>query len=290
MDGKGRQVQYLLRRLGVLLLLLCVGCAEVPIAEDVNQSQATEIVAVLIEHGIAAESAKTAGGHGKYSVHVKRELYPHAITILHERGLPSPQEPSFAETIASKGFLPNSREIESLRVDRAMAAEIEEALRQHPGVSGVKVVVRRATAADGIKAGVSVIIQEKEGFSVNKEDVVQVVVKAVPGIAAEDVFVSSVKGAPINRVTGVEGALQSEGRTIKVPLSPFLGFWNVPESDLPGLSLTLLVGILVIGGLGAFLGYWFGYLQQARQLYEQSLPEIPRPRQLDRPKRVEGEE
>ncbi len=291
MNGKGRQVHFLLKWVGILLLLLCVGCASVPVAEDVNQGQATEIVAVLIEHGIAAESTRETGGRGKYSVHVKRSLYPHAVTILHERGLPAPQEPSFSESIASKGFLPNSREIESLRVDRAMAAEIEEALRAHPGVSAVKAVVRRSSIPDGTAAGVSIIVQEKEALNVNKEDVIQVVLKAVPGVVAENIYVTTANSAPVHPVTGVEGALQKEGRTIKVPLSPFLGFWNVPESDLPGLSLTLLLGILVIGGLGAFLGYWFGYLQQARQLYEQGLPEVPRPmRQLEKPKRLEEEE
>lgn len=273
--------------------MLASGCTSVPVAEDINQTQATEIVAILTEHGIASEADRETGGRGKYSVTVKRESYPQAVTILHERGLPSPQEPTFSETIAAKGFLPNSREIESLRVDRAMAAEIEEALKVHPGVSGIKAVVRRSSISDATSAGVSILVQEKLTATVDKNDVVQVVLKAVPGIKPENIYVSSIKENPVRPIASVEGAENKEGRVIKVPLSPFLGFWRVPNSDLPGLSLTLLVGILVIGSLGGFLGYWFGYLQQARQLYDQGLPELPRPvrQQLDRPKRdEEGEE
>lgn len=268
-----RVVRYLIP---LFVLCLLAGCSTVPVAEDVSQNQANEIVAVLSEQGIAANADKETGSRGKYVVSVRRELYHEAIEFLHAKGLPSPQEPTFAETVASKGFLPNSRDIEALRVDRALAAELEEVIKSHPSVKTVKVVVRRAFPGDG-SISVASIVERRMGALIESATITDLIKGAVPGIAADKVTVTLVDELPKIAVDKSSGVENRKGITVYIPLSPFLGFFRVAEGDLQALSIAVLVGMLVVGAVGAFLGYWYGYLHQSQVLMEPLFPEMTKP-------------
>lgn len=284
--------EYVRRIICLLVLVMSgvylSGCASDPVAEDLSQTQATTVVATLTQHGVPAQSSRDTGSRGRYSVTVRHQWYSEAVTILHEQGLPKQEEMTFADTIASHGFLPNSREIEALRIDRAHAAEIEEAIRINPAVQQVRAIVRHASLAEGGTAGVSVVAELKSGMSVNTEDLRSIIMKAIPGVGQDNVFVSTVSAQVVQPVKEVQGIDRKEGRTMYVPLSPFLEYWRVADGDVSGLSLALLVGFVVIGIIGGFLGYWYGYLQQTRVLPDSGLPDIPKVlRQLERPARME---
>lgn len=287
--------QYVRRILVSCLLVLSgiylTGCTTDPIAEDLSQTQATTIVATLSQVGIPAQASHESGAKGRYTVTVKHQWYNQAVTVLHERGLPKQEEMSFADTVAARGFLPSSREIEALKIDRAQAAEIEEAIRILPAVQQVRVIVRRASVPEGGVPAVSVVAETKENSTLTGQDLEPIVTKAIPGVLPENISISLVAAQPIAVIKKTEGVESAEGRTMYVPLAPFLGYWRVADGDVSGLSLALLIGLLIIGSIGAFLGYWYGYLQQTRMLVETTLPEIPRPyRQIERVKRVDEEE
>lgn len=274
----------------VALLILLSGCDAVDVADEISQSQANQIVAVLNEHGIASQATKESGGRGRYTVSVRKGYYAQAVTILNEKGLPGEPEPSFAETIASRGLLPNSREIESLRVDRALAIEIEEMLRTHPQIASVKAVVRLNFLKESAEPGVSVVLQERNGEKIAPEEVVEIVMRAVPGVKAERIYVHSLPPQANVILKDDEGVENSGGRVLRVPLVPFLFFWRLPEDDLTGISLTIFFGIVLVAALGAFLGYWFGYIQQSRRFFDGELPEVTtKPLRIDRGKREGGE-
>lgn len=265
--------------LKVLFLLLSVailGCETVPVAEDIPQTQATEVVAALTANGIAARAARTSSNKDKYSVSVEKEDYSPAVTILSEQGLLKKPEPTFSDLIAQQGLLPNSREIEALRFDRAQAAQLEEMLQAHPSVAAIRAVVR-SSSPGAIEAppSVSIVIQKRPGTELAAETISAIVAKALPLIPLENIMVSISEKAPERVASDVEGAYREKGRVLNVPLVPFLFGWRVPRDDYNGLALTLVGFLILVISLGAMVGYWLGYYQQARQLFDNEAPENP---------------
>ncbi|MCB0332783.1 MAG: hypothetical protein KDD55_04740, partial [Bdellovibrionales bacterium] len=104
----------------LILLSLCLsGCGDVPVARGITQSQANEIVAVLSHHGIYAFADKQVGVGDSYDVEVKKSYYTRAVDLLHAKGLPAKTPERFSDLIAQKGIIPDSREVEALRLDHA---------------------------------------------------------------------------------------------------------------------------------------------------------------------------
>ncbi len=172
---QGRACRF---KLVVLLLLssaLLCGCNTVAVQDELTQEQATEIVAALSSQGVSAFAQRETGGRGRYRVEVKRGAYSDAIQILHERGLPSESRATFSELIAPRGLVPDSREIEALRLDRALAAELEEALENNPAVASARVVVRVSSvpmefAGEAERSGVSVSLRIRPGTEVTESE------------------------------------------------------------------------------------------------------------------------
>lgn len=265
-----------LRVLVLLLSAAIVGCETVPVAEDIPQTQATEVVAALTANGIAARATRTTNNKDKYSVSVEKEDYSPAVTILSEQGLLKKPEPTFTDLIAQQGLLPNSREIEALRFGRAQAAQLEELLQAHPAVAAVRALVSASSSgAVESQPSISVVIQKRAGAELATETVSAIVAKALPNIPLENIKVSISDKAPERSPSNVAGAYREGGRVLNVPLVPFLFGWRVPRDDYNGLALALVGFLVLVISLGALVGYWLGYYQQARQLFDQETPENP---------------
>ena len=142
----------------LLAIFLLGGCSYEQVISDVDQKQANEIVASLGSHGISSIAQTERSSKGKYTVEVDKGNYALAVTLLHELGLPKEATPSFRDLTEQKGFLPNSREIESARLDYALGVEIEEKLKSVGGIDSVKVLVRSNLIKGGVEPSASVII------------------------------------------------------------------------------------------------------------------------------------
>ncbi|MBX7145118.1 MAG: hypothetical protein K1X79_11755 [Oligoflexia bacterium] len=273
----------------IVLIATCFGgCDGTPIAQDLDQRQATEIVAVLHEQGISAFAERESGGKGRYHVEVRRADYSQAVTILHDRNLPGERRASFNELVAQSGLIPNSRELDALKVDRALATEVEEMLQNHPDVAAARAIVRLNFLRDQQEPAVSLVIQERSGRSVRKDDIVAAISKIVPGVRPESVsiLVSAVNEPGQTALT--EGARNIEGKVVRIPLTPFLYFWRVPEDEYAQIAGVLVGFLVIVGIVGAFMGYWFGVYQHSREYFDTSLPEVISPRAI-RPMRVRPE-
>lgn len=252
-----------------LLLLLIAGCSSVPVAEDLDQFQANEIISLLNAQGIASSATREASGRGKYSVSVEKTYYTQAKTLLAERGLPSPTRPTFEELVQPRGFLPNSREVDALRLDHALAIELENALAAHPGISSAKVIVRSRTVMSGQDPTVSVILQERVGKELNRDDIAILVKRAVPGVKREDVFITSTKEPQNDKNQASIGLYQGHGELLRVPLVPFLFNWRVPEDDYNAMAIVLVICFLILAFIGGLVGYWFGYFYNLKNSVDQ---------------------
>ncbi len=254
-----------------LLGLSMVGCNSVPLRQDLTQDQANEIVAVLHHHGISAEVVRESGGRGVYRVDTKREAYSQAVALLYDKGLPAEPRQSFDELTASHGLIPNSREVEALRLDRARASEIEQAVMGNPAISSARVIVRTAHefgnqsgsaiaahAGSSEAAGASVIIVRRPGKTVTESDIRDIVQRVVPGIQRESIDVKTYDAEPSEDAEAI-GVVNKQGLVQRIPLTSFLGAWRVPEDDYNGLALTITIGIVLIFFIGFAVG-WGGFL------------------------------
>jgi type III secretory pathway lipoprotein EscJ len=248
----------------IAFLFFVTGCDTSQVADDLAQREANEIVAVLRQHRIDSSTHKERGSRGRYSVSVESGKFGEAVSVLHELGLPAEKKASFSELVSPSGILPSSREVEALRLDRALAAEIEDLFKGHPAVVGVAVVVRYHGVENGKSPSVSMVIQYRPEGSIDEQEVRNVVSRAVPGIRSEDVVVSIAQQPTIKAPVSGPGAEESH------KLVPFLGWWEVPEDEYSGLAAIVVSLLLLVAGLSGLAGYIYGQYSLARSTDEPS--------------------
>jgi type III secretory pathway lipoprotein EscJ len=230
------------------VVLLLSGCSSAPVADDVAQREANEIVAVLSNHNIKASLVKARGTKGRYSVVVEESDFPEAAGILSRLGLPADKKPSFQELTSGNGIIPLSREVEALRVDRAIAAELEELFRARSDVASASVLIRMHSRAANDRPTVTVVVQRAGSTTLDLSEVREIASRAVPGIQSEDVYVAVADAHEPPQV----GAGQSPA------LVSFLGMWRVSAEDHSRLVALVLFLVVFSGGLAGFAGYILG--------------------------------
>ncbi len=278
--GQRGKKSALARVLILLVCLVCAACESATIIEDRNQREAIEIVALLHSYGISATTQRESGGRGRYVVQVDKAARSQALTILWEKGYPKESEKTFEELVAPHGLIPNSRAEESLRLDRAMAIELEDMLRAHPGVASARAIVRLNYIRDSQEAklaspSVSVVVQQKTGIDLKAEQLAEIIQRAIPGVVREQVSISLQPENVGFTVAWQEGATMEKGKVIRRNLVPFLYFYYVAEDSYGKLALTLvgcLVAVLLVGIIG---GYWYGYFQTSKSFFESESGELP---------------
>ena len=251
----------------VTVLLVC-GCNTVPVAQDIDQRQALEIVALLNSQGLGAAASKERQG---YSVMVRKSAYPQAVSLIKDNNLPSEAKMSFRQLVGEQGIIPSSREIEALRLDHALAVEIEDMLENHAAISEAKAVVRLNFRKDGSAAGISAVLKERAGAEIPLDQIVGLILAVVPGVARENVQIA-VTPEPAADTAAEMGRFNREGRVLSVPLVPFL-FWRVPENSLIPMAMTCLGVLLLALLVGTLVGYGLGAYRHARGVVNGEIPE-----------------
>jgi type III secretory pathway lipoprotein EscJ len=265
----------------LVLLAVCasiIGCGSTPVAQDLNQSQANEIVALLTTRGIPAVAHKESGGKGLFAVQISPDHYGAAVTLLHERGLPGEVRPTAQELLAPQGIIPSSREMEALRLDHALAAQIEEMLQNHPSISKARGVVRLNFLKEEQHPSASLVVELRSAApAVSEAEVAAVVMSALPGIAREAVSIQ------LATALRDEGGNDSSGGVQLEPMVGFLWFWKVPQSEYLGLALLFSGAMILVGCVAAGLGYWICLFYRTRDSVESSIPEVfPKSLRFDR--------
>ena len=272
-----------MKALYALTLSLCIafatGCGSSPVADDIGQREAHKVVAVLGEHGIQAHVEKGRGAKGRYSVLVASGDFGSAVALLTKLGLPAERGASFEDLMAPSGILPPSQEVEDLRMDRAIAAEVEELLLGHGAVSTVSVIVRSHAIPIGVEPSVSIVAQVKKGSTFDQEKLRDAVIRAVPGVKP-----GAVSFSVNEQAFGV-------GEKSEEPLMPFLRFWKVPVSQYNSLAFLLIGLMSVVAFLSGVAGYIYGQYVATKGGYSMPpSPSNPQSRSLATQTREEDEE
>lgn len=232
----------------VLMVLLLIGCNEVPVAQDLTQGQAHAVVAALADNGIESSADRAKGSKGLYAVNLSSNEYARAIQILRDLGLPGEVRPTVAQLMSSDGLLPPGREMEMLKIDRAVAGEIEELLASHPAIVSARAVVRSASLSDSSQPPtVSLVVTVRSALA---EDQIKSLVRQVAaGVAPENISIA---------VENARAKTSTKGALTEQKLSSFLFFWRVPQSDVLGLTVAVFALVIGIGLVAAILGFASG--------------------------------
>ena len=227
-------------------VVFSTGCGSSPVADDLGQREANKLVAVLGEHGIQAHVEKGRGSKARYSVQVPSGDFGGAVALLTKLGLPAERGASFEDLMSPSGILPASQDVEDLRMDRAIASEVEELLLGHGAVSTVSVIVRSHSIPIGSEPSVSIVTQVKKGVSLDQEKLREAVSRAVPGVKPSAISLSVTENA------------FGGGGVMEEPLVPFLRYLRVPVSEYNSLAYLLIGLMSVVAFLVGVAGYIYG--------------------------------
>ncbi|NBW39742.1 hypothetical protein EBR25_01930 [bacterium] len=254
----------------VVMSLLMMGCSDVPVAEDISQDQAREVVAVLSKNGIEASFTRKRRGVGNFLVEVAPRDFSTAIRILHEKGIPESSRSEVLSTLSTSSFLPDSRMVEAVRLDFARSLQIESLLENLPDVASARVVLRlhserpaKKTNTDDLQVvkedrGASVVLKVKDASLAPRSEIQALLQSIIPELEADRIHLAIFSHEPEGE--GVSEASLDGEKFDWVEL--FFG-WKVAAADYPAIVLSLLGVLVLVAVAGIFGGYWFGVITTA---------------------------
>lgn len=268
--------------LTLLVIVFLVACEQSQLVQDVSQNQALEIVSELSQRNITSEAQKQQGIGGSYQVVVAPEDYNRSVTILHSLGLPGKEEVSVSDLLKSSSFLPQSRTMEGIKIDRALSIELESHLSKIPGVVEADVFVR--TVSDGLekKRALSVVVSHEKGVEVPRNLVLMHLNKTFPDISDAHIMLSVLpiksrkEGVSAPMITG--GKSKGKTRTLKSGRVPFLVFFEVEKPSYFTAAMFVVGFIVLLCLFGMVVGYtyaeWVHYRKSAAAMRSGNDPKV----------------
>ena len=159
--------------------------------------------------------------------------------------------------------------MEALRRDRALSLELEEVLENNAAIVSARAIVRLNAVGGRAKtpAGVAVEVREREQGLVTSDRVREIVKSVFPNVRDEHVVVGVSALPDSGGPSHLLGVQERDGSVERVPLVPFLLFWDVPANQRQHLTLVVLCFVGIVGILGGSIGYGLAYYRQARYFF-----------------------
>lgn len=237
----------------LVLLLALAGCSDKELIGGLTQSDANQISLKLGEYGISTQIS--GNNRSVYTLVVSSGNLYQARKVLNELELPKEDSSNFDELIKPSGILPNSRKMEQLRLDHALAREFQDSLSLIAGIKKSNVLVRLNSIETGMSPSVSILIETSDPSEELKQKVLNLAVRTFPGVIKEQIEVLLENKAVYVLSEKSVGKVNADGEVLSYPLVPFF-IWKVP-SGVPnelGLAIITLTGFVFL--LGIFFG-WF---------------------------------
>ncbi|MEM7529305.1 MAG: type III secretion inner membrane ring lipoprotein SctJ [Pseudomonadota bacterium] len=225
-------------------LVLSLSACKVELYSELQETEANEMVSLLMSRGIDAE--KGAVNKGLVTLNVEEADLSAAIQILNENGYPKDSFNDLGSIFQEQGLISSPLE-ERVRFIYGLSQTLAETLTQIDGVitARVHVVLPEQHPLDDEpeKATASVFLKTRPGMNLEPRipQIKLLVQGSVEGLAYDDVVVSLFEADP--------GAQRVEGP----PLSEFLGFRYAADSEdalmMIGGGMAGLLALLVVGNV-----------------------------------------
>jgi type III secretion protein J len=226
----------------VACLLCLAACSQEILLRDLSERDANEIVAVLSSSSI--ESKKVSDAKGKaFSVMVRSNEMPRAISVLRALGLPKAPRPSLNDVFRSTGFAPTPFE-EKVRYLYGLAQELERTISLMEGILNTRVHVviadQESKNSDLQRAKASVFVSYDDRYDIDQ---------FIPKI--RKLVSDSIEGLTPDRIEILTIPTRVDLRQItEVPITSFMGV-RIHKDDF---WLYLVQWAVLLGILGLFFG------------------------------------
>jgi type III secretion protein J len=129
----------MLRRIAILAVaLFTVTACSVPVATNLDESDANHAVVVLSRGGVGADKERDPEHEGRFRVNVTRTEASAAISLLAAENLPQRSSPGVLEALGSGGVVP-SRLAEHAKWTTGIAGDLERSFGTIDGVLSARV-------------------------------------------------------------------------------------------------------------------------------------------------------
>jgi type III secretion protein J len=235
-----------IRFLSLFLLLWLAACSSnVELITSVQEPEANEVLAALLQAGIPAQ--KIPGKDGVVSIQVESKDVSRALDSLNALGLPRTPFSGFGNVFKKDGLISSPLE-ERARYIYSLSQELENTLSQIDGVLSARVHVvlpERGAAGDpSLPSSASVFLKYRPDFDLDPitPQIRRLVTNSIPGLSSEKISVVLVPAQNIERAMAAP------------TLTSVFGF-SVNSRSAQGLTATLIISWLLIVLLAAIISY-----------------------------------
>ena len=181
-------------RLALLLTSLALGGCTAQIQHGLEERDANEVIAVLVERGFKAQKVPEKGKKPTWAIEVEEEHVTEAYRVLTELKLPRAARPTTRSIMQSAGLI-ETPSAERLRQLEAEEGDLEETLESMDGVTSAAVeLVVPAPARPGLPASpskASVLLRVRpeafEHLQQQRTELRALVAGSVEGLKPDDV-------------------------------------------------------------------------------------------------------
>ncbi|QVQ24859.1 type III secretion system inner membrane ring lipoprotein SctJ [Achromobacter deleyi] len=229
--------------LGLLLVLAACG-SRVELFSAANESEANEVLSVLLDAGISAQKAATKTG---VAVSVEGQQVARALDILRARGLPRERFDGMGQIFRKEGLVSSPLE-ERARYIYALSQELTNTLSQMDGVLAARVHVvlpeRGGVGENTTPSTAAVFIKHQTGYNLDalQPQIRKLVTHAIPGLTEDRVSIALVSAQPA-------AASAAAGNATRQVLG-----MEVAEGSASVLTLWLVALVLLVLALAGAIG------------------------------------
>ncbi len=168
--------------------MLCACSRQISLLSGINESEANEILAALLEKGIPAEKSKTKEGA---QILVNEDRVADSLSVLNSKGLPKQKHDRMGDVFKKDSLLSSPLE-ERARYIFALSQELESTISQIDGVLSARVHVvlpERVAPGDPLQpSSAAVFIKHSPFFDLTavSPKVKQMVANSIPGLNDEN--------------------------------------------------------------------------------------------------------
>lgn len=242
--------------LGLALLLAACG-SRVELFSAANESEANEVLSVLLDAGISAQKATTKTG---VAVSVDGQQVARALDILRARGLPRERFDGMGQIFRKEGLVSSPLE-ERARYIYALSQELTNTLSQMDGVLAARVHVvlpeRGGVGENTTPSTAAVFIKHQAGYNLDalQPQIRKLVTHAIPGLTEDRMSIALVSAQPA-------AAASAAGHATRQVLGIEVGEGS-SVTLLAWLALLILL-VLALAGALAYVLWRYGVPGRAR--------------------------
>jgi type III secretion protein J len=187
----------------LLLTVLLAGCGQVPLFSELSETEANEMMAILLQRDIPC--TKSAGKEERWVLKVAQADFSRAVDLLRAQGYPKDKFTKMGEVFQKSGLVSSPTE-ERIRYMYALSQEIAETLMRIDGVMNARVHIvipdNDPLAEKITPSSAAVFIRYRSGFDLESltPQLKNLVMRSIEGLNYDNVslvLVPAVNGAAV---------------------------------------------------------------------------------------------